>query len=185
MFTATLLFAAIISAQDKPKPKFPIGKEATYVDGPLDKDGYIDYEAAVNERLGNGITTDKNANVLIWKAIGPKPAGGAVLPPDYFRTIGMEQPPEQGTNIIDLRTFCKDRLKLDPRECDEVEKQYRTSGLGISKEFPQLIAWLRENETPLGIIVDATKHPKYFNPLISDLTDTGRAGLLRGRLPTM
>ena len=43
------------------EPKFPLGKDTTYVTGPLDKDGYIDYEAALNDLLGKDITPEKNA----------------------------------------------------------------------------------------------------------------------------
>ena len=34
-------------------------------EGPLDKDGYVDFEAALNERLGKGVPPEKNANVSI------------------------------------------------------------------------------------------------------------------------
>jgi len=52
------------------KGKFTISKETTFVTGPVDKDGYIDYTAALNERLRQGMTPENNANVLIWKALG-------------------------------------------------------------------------------------------------------------------
>lgn len=45
-----------MAADEKPTPKVPIGKETTYVDGPIDRDGYIDYEEALNERLRKNIT---------------------------------------------------------------------------------------------------------------------------------
>jgi hypothetical protein len=52
---------ATVYANERPaakqkKPNFTIGKETTYVTGPVDKDGYIDYAAALNERLGKGVT---------------------------------------------------------------------------------------------------------------------------------
>src|SRR5262245_55897881 len=59
----------------KARGRFTISKETTYVTGPLDKDGYIDYVAALNERLRQGVTPENNANVLIWKALGPRPEG--------------------------------------------------------------------------------------------------------------
>ena len=55
---------------------FTVGTETTYVTGPLDKQGYVDYVAALNERLREGITPENNANVLIWQALGPRPEGG-------------------------------------------------------------------------------------------------------------
>jgi hypothetical protein len=63
---APLLILTLLAGQDTPRPKIDISKETTYVTGPLDKDGYIDYETALNDRLGKGITPEKNANVLLW-----------------------------------------------------------------------------------------------------------------------
>src|SRR5262245_59150500 len=79
----------------KHKGKFTIGKDTTYVTGPLDKDGYIDYAAALNERLGKGVTPANNANVLLWKALGPRPEGGT-MPAEFFQLLGIEPPPEKG-----------------------------------------------------------------------------------------
>src|SRR5260370_14512083 len=83
----------------KPKAKFTIRKETTYVTGPLDADGYIDYAAARNERLGKGVTPENNANVLLWQAIGPKPEGKPV-PAEFIRLMGMPPPPEQGEYFV-------------------------------------------------------------------------------------
>ena len=68
----------------------PLGKETTYVTGPLDKEGYIDYEAALNDRLGKGITPEKNANVLLWKALRPDARGGKGMPAEFFKRLGIE-----------------------------------------------------------------------------------------------
>src|SRR5882724_6810589 len=80
----------------KHRGTFTISKETTYVTGPLDKDGYIDYAAALNKEFGKGITPRTNATVLLWKAIGPHPEGGKPMPAEYFKLLGMESPPEKG-----------------------------------------------------------------------------------------
>src|SRR5437867_2887413 len=102
MISPSLLLLGFLVAQAagdeprKPEPKFPLGKETTVVTGPLDQDGYIDYQAALNERLGKGVSPDKNANVLLWKALGPRPEGGKEMPPEFFKALGIEEPPEKG-----------------------------------------------------------------------------------------
>ncbi len=78
---------------------FTVGTETTYVTGPLDTHGNIDYVAALNERLGKGITPENNANVLIWQVFGPHPEG-ATMPAEYFKWLGVEQPPEQGEYYV-------------------------------------------------------------------------------------
>ena len=74
---ATLGLAVLLAAppEAKPVPKFKLGKETTYIVEPLDKDGYLDYETALNERLCGKITPETNAVVLLMQAIGPKPDG--------------------------------------------------------------------------------------------------------------
>src|SRR5262249_44673721 len=56
----------------KRKPRFTVGPRTTHVTGPLDRDGYVDYEAALNQLLSAGVTPANNANMLFWKAIGPR-----------------------------------------------------------------------------------------------------------------
>src|SRR5258707_15596224 len=85
---------------DAPKPTkgrgtFTISKETTYFVKPLDKDGYVDYVAALNERLREGVTAENNANVLIWRALGPHPEG-ATLSAEFFKWFGTDPPPQKG-----------------------------------------------------------------------------------------
>src|SRR5436305_2272183 len=107
------LLMSVAKADDKAnkrKPKFTIGKETTYVTGPVDADGYIDYAAALNERLGKGIKPADNANVLLWKAIGPQPDGK--MPAEFYKWLGTTEPPERGDYFIDRWGFLRDRLKV-------------------------------------------------------------------------
>src|SRR6516164_99531 len=120
---APLLLLPLIAADGKPAPKFPLGKETTYVTGPLDKEGYIDYEAALNDRLGKGITPDKNANVLLWKALGPTPEGGAGMPAEFFKRLGIEKPPKDGAYLVGLTRFMKDHLGLEPKDYDAIHDE--------------------------------------------------------------
>src|SRR6266851_6432373 len=111
---------AVPAKEDKPKEgaakkhrgRFTISKETTYVTGPLDKDGYIDYAAALNERLGKGVTAENNANVLIWRAIGPRPERPEISP-KFFRQLGMKVPPDAGDYYIELSTYLRDQLQME------------------------------------------------------------------------
>src|SRR5438045_6275709 len=68
-----LLVLVLVAAQDKPAPNPPAGKA-----------GNIDYEAELNDKLGKGITPEKNAAVLLWQALGPTPEGGPRMPAEFF-----------------------------------------------------------------------------------------------------
>src|SRR5262245_54505864 len=119
MVCIPVLLCSILVAQDKPVPKLPPSKETTYVSGPLDSEGYIDYETALNERLGQGVTPDKNAAVLLWDAIGPRTPQGMRMPAEYFKRLGRQEPPEAGDYFIGLATYLKDHAQQDPDKLDD------------------------------------------------------------------
>src|SRR5579871_3518571 len=105
---ATLFLSSLFLVPgDTPAPKFPLGKDTTYVTGPLDKEGYINYVSALNEILGKGIKPENNADVLIWMALGPAPEHGAKMPAEYFKLLGMDEPPTTGDYFISLSDFLK------------------------------------------------------------------------------
>jgi hypothetical protein len=182
---APLLLLPLVAADGKPAPKFPLGKETTYVTGPLDKEGYIDYEAALNDRLGKGITPEKNANVLLWKAFGPRPEGGKGMPAEFFKWLGIDEPRPGGAYFIGLGTFMKDHLKLDESEFDGVYDQEDRARLRVwtAKDYPRIAAWLKANEKPLAVVIEATKRPGYFNPLVSRRNDKQPAMVRAALLP--
>jgi hypothetical protein len=159
------------------KPKFTIGKETTFVAGPVDKDGFIDYVAAVNERLGKGVTAENNAAVLFWKAIGPAPLGKA-RPSEFFKLLGMDQLPARGEYFVSLNRFLTDKLMVDPSKAYESEQRMDSAfhRPWAPKDFPDLVAWLNSNEKPLALIIEASNRRRYFVPCCSS-SDDGNASI--------
>ena len=92
------------------RPKFTVGKETTYITEPLDEQGYVDYAAALNKRMSQGVTPQNNANVLLWKALGPHPDGGTI-PAEFFKWLGIPAPPERGDYFIGLGQHAREHLK--------------------------------------------------------------------------
>src|SRR5829696_5018877 len=120
------LLAAAAAAQDRParKANFTVSRETTYVTGPLGTDGRIDYAAALNERLGKGVTPETNANVAVWWAFGPKPEGGNGMPAEFFKLMGIDEPPEKGDYFVDMWRFAREQLEIeDPELRQEIEGQ--------------------------------------------------------------
>lgn len=163
--------SAVAADEPKPTPKFPLGKETTFVEGPLDAAGYLDFEAALNERLGKGITPEKNANALLFQAFGPKPEG-ATMPPEFFKALGIAEPPEKGDYFVGLYRYAKDQ-NLDPDAITALlDEQTRCAMRPWSaKDHPQIAAWLGLNAKPLAVVREATTRPDYFNPLCSRRTE--------------
>jgi hypothetical protein len=152
----------------KPKPKFTISKETTYVTGPLDKDGYIDYVTALNQKLSQGVTPENNANVLLWKAFGPRP-DDLPMPEAFYKWLGIPEPPEKGDYFIGERRFAKEHLKI--KNDDDIYNFYEEVDLATARpwtpqQYPNVAAWLKANEKPLALIVEASKRGHYFSPLL-------------------
>jgi hypothetical protein len=176
-----------VAAQKKPKPKFTIGKQTTYVNGPLDEDGTIDYSAALNKRMRQGVTPANNANVLIWKALGPHPEGGT-MHPEFFKWLESPAPPEQGDYFIDLYRFMKEERGMDlGKQGKQIDDQLEhcTHWPWTPKEYPDLAAWLKANDKPLAVAVAASKRTHYYSPLVTKRAKGGSSGLIGALLPAV
>src|ERR1051326_5404127 len=187
MSAIPLLLLLLLPAEDKPTPKLPLGKETTYITEPLDKDGYLDYESALNDRLGKGITSEKNANVLLWKALGPRPEGGKGMPEGDFKRLGIQEPPENGDYFIGYRAYLKDQAKVEATEIDKIVDQPSEAARWpwTAKDYPHLAAWLAANEKPLVVVVEATRLPEYYNPLVSHRSEKVHPALIAALLPSV
>jgi hypothetical protein len=184
-----LLSVGLMAAKDdvdtkKTKPRFPLGKETTYVTEPLDADGYIDYAAALNAHWGRGVTPENNANVLFWKALGPHPEG-VTMPDEYFQWLGTKPPPEKGAYFIPGARFAREQLKLGPgpqRHAFDKELSYCSQRPWQPSEHPNVAAWLNMNEKPLAVVIEATRRPHYYSPLTPKRTKNGPVSLLNALL---
>jgi hypothetical protein len=173
--------AASGKGEKKRKPKFTVGKETTYVKGPLTRDGYVDFPTALNQRLGQGVTPQTNANVLLWQAFGPHPER-STMPPEFFKWLGIKAPPERGEYFINITRYVVERLRLrlDEQEGralhDQMDRDLDRAAVRpwTAKQYPHLAAWLKANEKPLALVVAASKRPHYFAPLVPK----GDVGLL-------
>ena len=160
--------AAPDKGEKKWQPKFTIGKETTYVTGPLRKDGTIDYAAALNEWLSKGVTPENNANVLFWKAFGPHPEG-PTIPAEFFKLLGY-QPPERGDYFISLLPYLKNRLRVEGRkQVDKIFEQIAqaTQRPWTAQEYPRIASWLKANGHPLTLVAEGTRRRYFFSPLVT------------------
>jgi hypothetical protein len=167
--------------------KFTISKETTYVTGPRDKDGYIDYAAALNERLRQGVTPENNANVLLIKAIGPYPEG-APMPAEFYKLIGIPELPKKGNYVVSSRRHITKHRELDPerepadllKDFDEAaERPWKTA------KYPVVAGWLTVNEEPLTLVTQGLKRTHYFSPLVPRADENGRGSLIASLLPAV
>src|SRR5262249_24985427 len=172
----------------------------TYVTGPADEEGFVDYQTALNARLGAGIAPENNANVLIVQALGPHPERGT-MPPDYWQWLGIEPPPEQGAYFIGRYRYFEANIK-DQEEDEPGQPEHEFDGRTPqtrwdeavdraarwpwkSKNEPDVAAWIKQNEKPLALMIEASKRPKYYNPLVSKSNDPRSARVIGSLMPTV
>ncbi len=179
---AVSIFAMVsLAFAEPPKPKFKMGKDTTFITEPLDADGYLDYETALNERLRGKITPETNAMVVFCQALGPKPEG-AEVPPEFYKWLGIEPPPENGDYFVSLEEFLRKKTgkALSTGEYDALmglRKQPWTK-----KEHAHVAEWLDAIDKPLGLIGQGVERKDYFYPLVSTRKVVGRRGMLLGAL---
>ncbi len=188
-----LLFGCVLglAADDKqpapPKPKLPLGKDTTFVTGPLDKHGYIDYEAALNAELSKNVSRDNNAMVLLMEVLGPAPEGGDGLPPAYFKWLDIPPLPPQGDYFISQHKYVHDQLGITGDKLEALyEVRYQLSQRPWkADDCPPLAEWLKANEKHLAKVAQAVRRPEYFNPLVTHRLEGESSNLIGALLPSV
>jgi hypothetical protein len=169
MRLVTALLVLVVSvhafADDKPTPKLPLGKDTTVVDGPLDKDGYVDYAAVFQERFGKGVTPDNNIVAGLYAAVGPREITEEFADV-YFPKLGIKPLPKKGDFFADTDDFFTTNREFDRVDpvlfLDQLERSTRRPWSEV--EFPRVAEWLRMNEKPLAVAVEAVNRPRYYDP---------------------
>jgi hypothetical protein len=176
LFICCGFLGAQATANEKPKakPTFTIGKDTTRILGPLDKDGRIDYETALNEILSKGVTPENNAVVLLFQAFGPHPEK-AKIPGEFFKWLQIGPPPEKGDYFVRDLGFAHLRFNKDDKDIDKFLEQvvialYRP---WTAMEYPDVAAWIQHNEKPLVVAINASKRSHYFYPILGHRNKVG------------
>ena len=81
----------------------------------------------------------------------------------------------------------RDHLQLESSEFQAIaeEQALATKRPWAAKDHPPIAAWLEANETPLALVVEATRRPDYYNPLVSRHSDKEPGSLIRALLPSV
>lgn len=164
--------------QDKKKSGFTISQETTYATGPLREGCYIDYVAALNERLKKGVTPENNAIVLLVRALGPAPEG-RLIPAEYFKQLGCEPPALGGKYFMDYVEFMKKEKNIDIDNEDPWKLLDEASSRPWAKEqHPTVDAWLERNTEAMKWVAEASKRPKLYSPLLGSPDKAKYSGIM-------
>ena len=182
--THVLINAAIIptlkerynEAIDRANVRPPtISRETTYLTEPLQKDGYPDYVAALNQRCSRGVTPQNNAAVSFWKAIGLS-EGDKRYRNRHFQMLGIRPLPQKGDYFVDLETSLARRKNIAKRggvrarqdNDDDAQKLLDRAQRRpwSERQFPALAEWLAANQKPLALLTEASERPRWYDPLV-------------------
>lgn len=155
----------------KPSGPFAASEDTTYITTPLDNKGQPDYLAALNERLGRGVTPDNNAAVLCLRVCGCEENFCEGAREKYFRMLGIAPLPEKGipNAFIDNRSYAKSHPVWHKLEGGVIWKQAEDCRRRpwSKEDYPFIADWLAANDRPLSLLVEASKRTRYFDPFVS------------------
>lgn len=159
---------------------FTISPETTYISGPLNDDGTINYVAALNEMMSKGVTRENNAAPLLIQAWGADEMIRLGVHDKVFQILQMVPVTATGARGPDLEDVVKDMWpKGAPKGAttrpspEDVEKESERvlkraiEGPWSADELPAVAAWLKANEERLALVSEAAKRPRYYIPLVS------------------
>src|SRR4051794_30028013 len=92
---------------------YTVTPETTHITDPLDAQGYPDYPTALNDRLARDVTPENNANVLIVRALGPRPEGAPLLP-EFYRRLGIDPLPDDGDYLLGQDAYLNQPINNPP-----------------------------------------------------------------------
>ena len=182
-----VLLSALAAYMYWPMPiKIIVSRETTYITGPLNPDGTVNYVAYLDANYAKGVTPENNAAPLLLRAIGP----GLLFPPVKDETLRRLNLP---TNFFDGNcplTRWDDRSRpgkpvavaTKPAQSDEEDAPYEDDGdtdtgpsLGDVHEMllagqvhPELEAWLASNAKALELVRQAANKERFYLPVISN-----------------
>lgn len=174
---ALLSAAPLFAADSRPAPTGPVivpSEETTLVTSPVDTEGYVDFLAAANERLGKGVARDENAAVLIIEALGLCDNNLDVTN-NLREALGLPAWSSGSLDFISLGEYVREQT--DEFDDDSPERQTVTDRLKkqngaamqrpwVAADFPDMAALLKRNVEPLKLIRQGAQRPKYYRPLV-------------------
>jgi hypothetical protein len=149
----------------KAKPRITVSQKTTRLVEPLDRDGYVDYLAALNQRASQGVKPENNAGVLLVRTLGAtrlEPSERA----EFFKLLGLEPLPERGNYLTDFKDFVKNERHLPWTKKEEAELEQSARGPWSGRDLSLLDEWLKANEKPLELVVAATRRSRCYLPLV-------------------
>jgi hypothetical protein len=161
---SSLALSAAAAPPEKPAGLLITPSEAvTHFTAPLDREGYVDFHAALNAELGKGVAPTENAVIPLLQAMGPC-EGRADTINLVLQALGAAPWSPGMTDFRDFGDITRNDAAASQRLNDE--QSQAMSVPWVSADHPEVAALLTENEAALAAIAAAVQKPKYFRPMV-------------------
>lgn len=159
--------------------KIRISRETTYIDGPVNPDGTVNYVAYLDAKCSEGVTPENNAAPLLLRAFGSHvfPAGAMGetlrrldLPADFLDNDKHFIMWGNRTRTGKVRAT----MPSQPNELEQADDE--DDGPSLNEVFDMLLAgqvhpdlenWLTANASPLDLIRQASAKERYYLPIVT------------------
>ncbi len=155
----------------------PLDREpvTTVVEGPLRDDGTIDYVAAVNARLSQGVTPDNNAYAVIAALIHPSDWDDDDYRERVFEEMGVPLPDDDAEYLRSFRDYVVQQTGEYLRHNSEL---YASWDLAMREPWsaeaaPVVADWLAAQEGPLSRLGEALDRERFWAPFVPDSSNHG------------
>lgn len=159
-------------------PPLQIAKDTTFLLGPVNPDGTINYVEGLNAIYGEGVTPQNNAAVLVLRAMGPRAIGpervSQAARERVFERLGMEPLPSDGAYLIRLTDFEKSQAADAGKAPTSQTGNQWTSRVaegfrrGWTAEEERLVAgWLLTNQQAMSLLAEASQRERFYVPFVS------------------
>jgi len=163
--------------------KIIISRQTTYIDGPVNADGTVNYVAYLDANYAKGVTPENNAAPLLLRVCGPdmlpEPIRGPTLarlnlPADFFDDRDKQfilwkdraRPGKAGATMPSQGDDKADANQEDQTDSGPSLNEVYDMALA-GKVHPDLEAWLAENAGALDLVRQATAKERFYIPLVS------------------
>lgn len=149
----------------KTKAGITLSRETTYITGPLNDDGTVNYVEYLNNKYSKGVTPENNAAVLMLEAIGTEGALATKIRDEALRRIGAATAPARGL-YVSQKNYLSSRSELGEvtfwaftAQCDQT-----MDGPWSAEDYPLVADWLEVNKTALKRVISASRRAHFYVP---------------------
>ena len=161
--------------------KIIISRETTYIDGPVNPDGTVNYVAYLDANYSKGVTPENNAAPLLLRAFGPDMLPTAItgqtlarlgLPADIFDRDKhfVEWKHRSRPGKAGATKPAQPGQEMDANQEDQADSVPAFDEVLAGQIHPDLEAWLTENAGPLDLVRQAAAKERFYLPRVSTST---------------